>query len=218
MPSESYVPPVFLVDPASGEPWPRQGDLYRDVEYIEGITEEDNGTIISISKLIFPLALVLGQDCDLLSDGAMRTLDLPPGRRRPSNSGAVLLTVLMVPLYNAESFFAGDHCSQITESLFLGEATSPSLAPIMSAQIGVKSREPIMKGENARFQYMHFGTSSPFVDCVIDFKHYFSVTAEYLVSQRTQCLGRVRSVFRESVSQRFSYYLARIGLPDEQQP
>jgi hypothetical protein len=214
MPAIPYVPPEYSIRSVDGEPWVRQGDIYRDVEYIESLNEDSDGSTFSISKLIFPLALVLGQDCDLLSDGALKNPSLPPGRKRPSNSSAALITVLMTPLYNSEEFFAGNHCSDLIESLFLSTSTVAVPGPIRSTPIHMNSREPIMKGENARFQYMHFNARDPLVDCVIDFKHYFSVKMEYLVSNRRQCFGRIDVPFRESISQRFGYFLSRIGLPE----
>jgi hypothetical protein len=214
VPENPYVPPEFPLCSVRDGLWARQGDIYRDVEYIESLDEDRSGDTLSISKLAFPLALVLGQDCDLLSDEAMRTPSLPPGRQRPSKSSAIVLTVLMTPLYNAEEFFAGIHCSDLTENLFLGAATQPSPQPMQGTSFTTNGRDPIKKGENARYQYLHFSASAPLVDCVIDFKHYFSVKTWYLVSAREQCVGRIGPVFRESISQRFSYYLSRIGLPD----
>lgn len=216
MPGDDYILPEFPIESVGGKPWVRQGDIYRDVEYIESLDEDKVEGTVSVSKLVFPLAVVLGQDCDLLSDGAMRTPAPPPGRKHPSNSSAALLSVLLTPLYNSELFFTGQHCSEIMESLFLSASTTPSTEPIQSMPINGKGRDRIKKGEDVRFQYIHFGDNAPLVDCVIDFKHCFSVRTEYLINNRDTCVGRIGPVFRESISQRFGFYLSRIGLPDGQ--
>lgn len=215
MPQDEFVAPECSFTASHGSPWVEQGDIYRDVEFIESVDyDKDTGTV-SESKLMFPLALVLGQECDLLSDAAMRLPNPPPGRSHPSTSGQALLSVLMTPLYNAELFFEGQHCSGVLESFFLGSTSNlASSVPVGSAYINSGERQPIKKGQNERYQFLHFGTNTPLVDCVIDFKHYFSVSSKHLLCTRSQCVGNVGSIFREAISQRFGFYLARIGLPD----
>ncbi len=44
-----------------------QGDIIRDVEYIESAKIDKEG-IVEISKIIFPFVVVLTQDCDLEQD------------------------------------------------------------------------------------------------------------------------------------------------------
>ena len=41
-----------------------QGDIFRDVEYIEFYEEVDGD--IAVQKIIFPLVVLLTQSCDLL--------------------------------------------------------------------------------------------------------------------------------------------------------
>jgi hypothetical protein len=43
-----------------------QGAVYRDIEHVEYV-QEQNG-IITVSKIIFPFGVVLTQDCDLEQD------------------------------------------------------------------------------------------------------------------------------------------------------
>lgn len=40
-----------------------QGDIYKDVEFIEYAIEKSG--VIEISKIVFPFVVVLTQDCDL---------------------------------------------------------------------------------------------------------------------------------------------------------
>ncbi len=47
-----------------------QGDIYKDIEHIEYAFEKDG--YINISKIIFPLVVVLTQDCDLAQDSKFR--------------------------------------------------------------------------------------------------------------------------------------------------
>ena len=80
-----------------------QGDIYRDIEYIESvdiINEE-----IEITKIIFPLVIVLTQDCDLQQVSAYRIDDI----ESPNNDNRKLFSIIVAPLYNEEMFLSGEH-------------------------------------------------------------------------------------------------------------
>ena len=47
-----------------------QGDIYKDVEFIEYAIEREG--VIEISKIVFPFVVVLTQDCDLNQDYKVR--------------------------------------------------------------------------------------------------------------------------------------------------
>ena len=47
-----------------------QGDVYRDIEYIEYVAEKSG--VVEVSKVVFPLVVVLTQDCDLEQDYRFR--------------------------------------------------------------------------------------------------------------------------------------------------
>ena len=81
-----------------------QGDIYRDVEYIESIEEKEG--IIKISKIVFPYAIVLTQDCDLAQDFTFRLDD-------SKSEDKLILSVLVAPLYNEEHVYTGDHLTEI---------------------------------------------------------------------------------------------------------
>ena len=83
-----------------------QGDIYKNVEFIEYILET-KGTV-EISKILFPLVIVLTQDCDLAQDFKFRY-----GKPKQKNQDKYLLSVLVAPLYNIEHVYQGDHLSEI---------------------------------------------------------------------------------------------------------
>lgn len=167
-----------------------QGDIFRDVECIEHVIEK-NG-IIEVSKVIFPLAVVLTQDCDLSQDS---------GNRGKAMQNAKLLSVLIAPLYNAEQVFRGEHL------LDLGLKTD-----------GItKSKTPgksLMQNETPRYHYIDFPPAVPLVASIADFKHYFSAHVSYLEKIRGKhFVCRLADLYREDLCQRFAAYLSRIGLP-----
>lgn len=167
-----------------------QGDVFRDVECIEHAVEKQG--IIEVSKIVFPLVIVLTQDCDLVQDAE---------NRRKDTQNTKLLSVLVAPLYNAEHVFLGEHLIDI----------GVKMEPIN------KKRSPgtmLMQNERPRYHYIDFPAAIPLVASVADFKHYFSVHVSYLEKiRRTNFVCRLSDLFREDVSQRFAAYLGRIGLP-----
>ncbi len=172
-----------------------QGDIFRNVEYVE-YTAEKSG-IIEVSKILFPLVIVLTQDCDLEQDYRHRW-----SRQASGTQDKWLLSVLVAPLYNAEHVFQGEHLSELHMTM---------------QQINAK-RSPgkyLKNNQLPRFHYLEFPEDIPIVPSVIDFKHYFSVNVKYLHKiKKTHFVCSVSSLFREDVSQRFASFLSRIGLPE----
>lgn len=171
-----------------------QGDIFSDVEMIEYAVEK-NG-VLEVSRIVFPLVIVLSQDCDLEQDYRFRW-----SKNKPSTQDKWLLSVLVAPLYNVEHVYSGEHLSQLG---------------MVMQQINKKKTEGkyLQKNQIPRYHFLSFPDSQPIVDSVIDFKHYFSVNVEYLRRiRRTNFICRLGPLFREDVSQRFAAYLARIGLP-----
>lgn len=171
-----------------------QGDVIRDVEHIEYVREK-NG-LLQISKIVFPLVVVLTQDCDLAQDFKFRC-----SRTRPATQDKFLLSVLVAPLYNVEHVYLGEHLSEI--NLKMSEIR--------------KNKTPgqyLRNNETPRYHYLEFPDATPVVPSVIDFKHYFSTNIEYLKeTKKTNFICQLSDLYREDVSQRFSSFLARIGLP-----
>lgn len=171
-----------------------QGDIIKDVEYIEYATEKDGD--IAISKIVFPLVVVLTQDCDLAQDYKFRW-----SKARIIDQDKYLMSALVAPLYNEEHIYTGEHLSFLDMKM---SAISKKKSPGKS----------LRNNETPRYHYLEFDTSIPMVNSVIDFKHYFSVNIRYLKShKKDNFVGQIKELYRENMSQRFSSYLSRIGLP-----
>lgn len=170
----------------------QQGDVIRDVELIERITETSG--VIEVAKIVFPLVVVLTQDCDLEQESRF----LADNRSHDKT----LLSVLVAPLYNAEHVYRGEHLSELEMKMEpINHKKSPG--------------QFLRNNERRRYHYLEFPESVPVVPSVIDFKHYFSVAGDYLRQVRSERLiCTIGALFREDVSQRFAFFLARIGLPE----
>lgn len=173
-----------------------QGDVFRDIECIESVAEKRG--VLEVSKIVFPLVVVLTQDCDLEQDARYRNRKAKP----PSNHDKKLFSVLVAPLYNAEHVFLGQHLADLKLTM---------------AAINRKATDgrTLMQNERPRYHYLDFPADIPIVASIADFKHYFSVNVAYLEKIRLRNLVcRLSELYREDLSQRFAFYLARIGLPD----
>ena len=170
-----------------------QGDIFREVDYVERVLEHEG--ILEVTKILFPYVIVLTQDCDLEQDHNFRT-------QTKQTQDKWLISVLVAPVYNAEHVFSGEHLQDIgiKSQLINKKATDGRL---------------LMQNEKPRYHFLEFPSDIPIVPSVIDFKHYFSVPVMYLQElKKTNFACTVSELYREDISQRFSAFLSRIGLPD----
>jgi len=172
-----------------------QGDIFKNVDFIEYAIERDG--IISVSKIVFPLVIVLSQDCDLLHDFKFRV-----EKDEIKNQDKFLLSVLVAPLYNIEHVYSGEHLSEL----------DIKMEPINRNKTPGKDLKNNLR---PRYHYLEFPQDIPIVASVIDFKHYFSVNVDYLRDlKKNNFVCKVSELYREDVSHRFASFLSRIGLPE----
>jgi hypothetical protein len=169
----------------------RQGDIIRDVEYIESIVEKEG--ILTVRNIQYPRVIVLTQDCDLSEEFNFRFTE-------KGTQDKWLVSVLVAPLYVAEHVFSGKHLE---------------LLKLRMQQIQSKTEIRLLKQNRLpRYHYLEFQEEVPIVPSIIDFKHYFSVNSVYLQELRNRnYVCTVSSLYREQISVRYASFLARIGLP-----
>lgn len=171
-----------------------QGDVLRGVEHIEYVSVK--GGAVEISKIQFPLVVVLTQDCDLAQDYKFRW-----SKASSANQDKLLLSVLVAPLYNVEHIYTGEHLQDLgLKMAVINKGKSPG--------------QYLRNNETPRYHYLEFPEDIPVVSSVVDFKHYFSINVEYLKDhKKSNFVCQLSELYREDVSQRFSSFLSRIGLP-----
>lgn len=183
------------VDPQTGNRI-RQGDIYKDIEHIEHALEVDG--VIDVSKIIFPLVIVLSQDCDLEQDNDFRYKE-----PKPATQDKYLLSVLVAPIYNVAHFYEGKHLTELKLTMQPFEGRTDK-----------KENQFLKQNKIPRYHYLSFPDNISIVPSVIDFKHYFSVDVLYLNRLNpTNFICKVSALYREDISQRFTSFLSRIGLP-----
>jgi hypothetical protein len=170
-----------------------QGDVIRDIEFVEYVAERDG--IVEVSKIVFPLCVVLTQDCDLEQDHNFRA-------NASGTQDKYLMSVLVAPLYNVEHVYDGSHLSELKLTM---------------AEVPRKGNTGgfLRHNERPRYHYLEFPADTRIVASVIDFKHYFSANLTYLTQhKRTHFACRLGGLFRQDVSARFAAFLARVALPE----
>lgn len=169
-----------------------QCDIFHDIDVIEYIEELKDG--IRVNYIHFPLVMCLNQDCDLNSDSRDKN-------KEGSNKNCRLLNLIVTPLFNIDSFSQGTHWGDLFQNC---------------APINLKKTQGavIMNNDDPRYHFLHFEEGFRLPDLIIDFKHIYSVSTQYLYDHISNRLCSVSELYREKVSQRFAYYFSRIGLPD----
>ena len=138
------------------------------------------------------------KNCGMLITGGEPTFNLN------LNQTISLINEVTAPLYNVEYVYLGEHLSELNMKM---EGINRKRSP------GVNLRNNLIP----RYHFLEFPENIPIVTSIIDFKHYFSVNVKYLHKiKKTNFICSVSSLFRESISQRFAYFLSRIGLPEIQ--
>lgn len=163
-----------------------QGDIFQDLFVSIGGKNGAN------DDFDLPYSVVLTQDCDLEQDFNER-------RAKTGKNDKHIDTVLICPAYPIDLFSAGTHLKNRVMQTYIKGALDK-----------VKRND-----ELKRYHYLAEDLDHGVPDLVIDFKHFFTIPRDVLYKQRKESyVTSINEVYREYLSQRFTNYLGRIGLPD----
>ena len=169
----------------------RQGDIFEDLEIIESIEVIQSKVILK--KIVFPYAICLNQECDLETDF------ITNGKK---NCDKNLIHIAIAPAFIFEQFLTGKHWDEI----FIKE--SEALARTST------SATKITNNEIPRYHYLKF-PDKDMPELILDFKHFFTINRSEIYRNIDKRICSLDDLFRESINQRFSSYISRIGLPEE---
>lgn len=189
----THPSPYCVTAPDSSYPL-RQGEFLTKVTLGRQTLETLGSSQPEFSFQTFVHSVILSQDCDLEQDHRVRF----PAGQKPSDK--LLSQVLLAELYPAEQIFG-----------------------IVKTAGGNKAWDRVRQNNDPRY---HFLEGVPFSadrineglpELVMDFKRFFTVPIDELY-QRIDLTHTVRrcvmvSPYLEHLSDRFAYYLSRIGLP-----
>lgn len=192
-----------------------QGDILNNVDYIEYVNIL-NGNI-EISKITFPKVIVLTQECDSVQyyNNRNKNYSIIDGKEQGEiKTNQFLLSIIVAPLYNFNDVISGNHLSEIK----IMKDNLMTDTPLTFDYINSKEKKKIENNSVDRYHYLKLEINGKYLEYVIDFKQYFTVNTEKIIQhkQNGNYFASIDILFRESLSQRFSNFLSRIGLPETQ--
>jgi hypothetical protein len=190
-----------------------QGDILRDLKYPEKYLPQHPEDYSSEESdedqkaLYIPYLVVLTQDCDLEGDYRNRndilTFDCDTQedcRKDKITQDKFIQSILICPAYPAKILKKGEHLGDLDFHM-------------QNFKSGTMWNS-IKNNTNPRYHFLRKNSEMGVPDMVLDFKHYFTIPREILYDKlEKHYLATINRLFRELLSQRFAFYLSRIGLP-----
>lgn len=171
-----------------------QGDILRDFTFI--IIGKGGNQL----ELKFPYIVILSQDCDLEHGSKLVPLQAASPETEPIEFNQYLHNVLFSPAFTTESIKSGQHLKDL-----FNITTKPIASDLM---------KPIKQNENPRYHKLISDLELQIPELIIDFKAYYTVQFNlFYESYKDHYLATTNELFRENLSQRFAFYLNRVGLP-----
>ncbi|MEA1883500.1 MAG: hypothetical protein U9N62_03145 [Thermotogota bacterium] len=179
----------------------RQGDIYRNVvaPFSAVPVNGESDAELEITEIEYPYAVVLSQECDLEQDFTNRKMT-------QDKQDKFLPAILFAPAYLAQQLKEGIHLEKV----------GLKMERINSANWKISKQN-----RNLRYHFLKKDLNFGVPDLAIDFKHYFTISRDvfcHIILNDQHYVASLGFLFREDLSNRFSHYLSRIGLPLIEKP
>jgi len=174
-----------------------QGDVFRNIKY--SYIDEETDDYVDVIEYEFPLSVIVSQACDVTFMSQMQSEE----KGKPTK---FMPTILLCPIYKGEAVKDNKHLADIFNAGIALESESFYTS---------KVREIASTDMHYRFHQLNveIGFDKVLENGVVDFKHYFSVPASYLLKCRDKRMYRLENLFAEQVTLRFATYLSRVAIP-----
>lgn len=178
-----------------------QGDVFKNVRYAY-IDSEDNDTV-QVIEFVFPMAIIISQACDVNSMGEIIA-------EQGGKSTKFMPSILMCPIYDVDVAKKTEHLKQAFEELEIKKLDGKDDFLLYKDDIKVAGKD-----WHYRFHDLTVAIEKKSVleKAVVDFKHYFTVPASYLMRNRENRLFHLEDLFAEQITLKFSTYLSRVAIP-----
>jgi hypothetical protein len=172
-----------------------QGDIYKDLEVVFDIkcVSIETGEM-EYTEITYTHSIVLTQDCDLEQDYK--------NREAPEKGhDKYIPCVLLAPAYLAEQLRDGVHLKDVGLSM---------------QKIVSNLWNSVKKNQSLRYHFLAKNLDFNIPDLVVDFKHYFTIPRNFFceIVIKDKYTASLAPLYREHLSDRFTHYLSRIGLPE----
>ncbi len=175
-----------------------QGDIFKNVKYCFIDSEDENG--VDFIEYIFPYAIIISQACDVVAMGELLV-------SCQGKATKFMPSILMCPIYDEQTAKSTEHLINVFE-----------MENIDMQRDNLFFSDDIKVARNDwhyRFHKLTLQQSEKVVldNSLIDFKHYFTIPAKYLMNQRKNRLCTMESLFTEQITLKFCTYLSRVAIP-----
>lgn len=170
------------------------GAVYKDVS---SFFVNKAGNSVHVHELNYSRVVVLSQSCDIEWNKKSRV-------SKNGKHDKILLTVLVAPLFDSVKATEGKHLNGFSMNM---------------QAITRRVKDRARKYDIARHHILNTnmfnnkGINIGFDEGIIDFKHFFTIPVNSLTEDKY--VDSIKLFHREKLSQRFSSFLSRIGIPEE---
>ncbi len=168
-----------------------QGDIFQNFNYVQWA--EKIGDELEIDEIEIPFFVVLTQCCDLEWDFVDRK------KSKTEKRDKYIQSLLVCPAYIAELVKSGKHLENLG---------------LIMENYNHDRWKIIENNNNVRYHFLKGNSTRGIPDLVLDFKQYYTIpTSKIYELDKEHYVASLKPLFRENLSQRFAFYLSRIGLP-----
>ncbi len=178
-----------------------QGDVFQNVKYSYIDHEEDDS--VEIVEYVFPMAIIVSQACDVNSMGDMVY-------NQSGKATKFMPSILMSPIYDIENAKKNNHLNSVFDKLSIKKADAKDDFLFHKEDMKITDKD-----WHYRFHKLSVKVKNSIVleNAIIDFKHYFTVPATYLMNNRANRLFHLEDLYAEQITLKFSTYLSRVAIP-----
>ena len=178
-----------------------QGDVFRDVKYIYIDSEDNDG--VEVIEFKFPMAILVSQACDVNSMGEM--ISDQSGR-----ATKFMPSILMCPIYDVEVAKKTNHLNDAFTELKITKLDGQKDVLFNSGEFNLAKND-----WHYRYHSLNVTINEEIVleNALIDFKHYFTVPASYLMRNRENRIFHLDDLYSEQITLKFATYLSRVAIP-----
>ena len=178
-----------------------QGDVFRDVKY--SYIDAEGDETVEIVEFTFPMAIIISQACDVNSMGEMVT-------EQSGKATKFMPSILLCPIYDVDVAKKTEHVNDALSTLHINKLDGSKDVLFNSGEFGLAKND-------WHYRYhaltVKIGKDTVLENTMIDFKHYFSVPASYLIKNREKRLFHLDDLFAEQITLKFATYLSRVAIP-----
>lgn len=178
-----------------------QGDVFKNIRYTY-IEAEDNESV-QVVEFIFPMAIIISQACDVNSMGEMILT-------KEGKATKFMPSILMCPIYDVNIAKRTNHLNKVFTELEIEKLDGKSDVLFNSSEFNVAEND-----WHYRYHALTVEVEGKKIleNVFIDFKHYFTIPASWLIKNRSDRLFHIENLFSEQITLKFATYLSRVAIP-----